>query len=111
MPTTATITTLPGTYRRLQAAFTPPSDYTTAGLYYHDGLGHVFFVTASAAFRGLAAATLTVPDLSAVTGYTTATWAPSVAAQVRIFGKATTQTSACSEGTTQYADQVVPVGP
>jgi hypothetical protein len=112
MPTSATITPLAGGYPRLQAAFVPPADYTSAGLYFHDGLGHVFTVTASTGYRGQQVVQISAPDLSGVAGYDKATWAPAAAAaQVKILGKASTQRLACSEGVTRYAEQVVTTGP
>lgn len=109
MPTSATISSLPGPYSRVQAAYALPPDYSTAGVNYHDASGHTFIVTASAGYRGLSAATIAAPDLSAASGYLTS-WAPSTISQLRIFGTSNTSSSVCSEGTRIYGDQIVPAG-
>lgn len=107
MPTSATVATLPGTYRRVQTTFPVPSDYSTAGEFYHDGLGHLFIVTASAGYRGSSTATVAAPDLSAVPGYLTS-WQPLKVVQLKIFGTSGNQAPACVGGTSIYAEQIIP---
>jgi hypothetical protein len=107
MPQTATIASVTGAYSRIKAVFAVPSDYRTAGLYYHDGLGHFFVVTATDGYRGQATATLTAPDFGGVAGYNVGAWAPTQAPQIKVFGRSSTATVECGEGTTIYGDQIV----
>lgn len=65
-----TITTPPGGHKRLQAALTLPSEYHTSlslWLFLGDGVGAN--VSASFGWLGEATATLSLPDFSAVTGW------------------------------------------
>jgi hypothetical protein len=108
LPRTASLTNLPGPYARLQAAYLLPDDYDTAGLFYHDGQGRLFTVSASAAYRGTRSALLTVPELSAVTGFDAATWAPRSVVQRKLFARSVAVPPECSEGRVRYAEQTVP---
>jgi len=102
---TPTMTSLAGSYKRLQAALTLPSDYQTAlSLSYNQG-GKDASVSASFGYLGSANATIAFPDFSAVAGFDP-TWLPAsgatVATAVSAVGSNVAITSPsfsfCSEG-------------
>jgi hypothetical protein len=102
---TPTITSLSGSYKRLQAVLSIPSDYqTSATLTYTQG-GKSGTVATSFGYLGSANATLAFPDFSGVAGFDP-TWLPASSATVNtaisVAGSSipiTTATfSLCSEG-------------
>jgi hypothetical protein len=72
-----TVTTIPGSYTRLQAQFTMPSDYQTSmTLDFGTGQSNPSVsLTASFGWMGGSTSTLAVPDFSGVAGWSNA-WAP-----------------------------------
>lgn len=72
-----TVTSLGGNYKRLQAAYTIPSDYTTGSgfLYIETATGKVFSMYATAAYTAGASQTLAAPSFSGLAGWSDS-WAP-----------------------------------
>jgi hypothetical protein len=78
---TPTITSLSGSYKRLQAALTLPSDYQTALTFAYDQGGKDASVETSFGYLGSANATIAFPDLSGAAGFDP-TWLPASGATV-----------------------------
>jgi hypothetical protein len=101
LPTPA-VTTLPGAYKRLQAALTLPPDYQSSlNLFYSAGTKTVFVVS-TFGWLGGAAATVASPDFAGVSGWQDS-WAPATGTTVNwtVNGVGTTITTAgslCTEG-------------
>ena len=79
-----TVTSLAGAYKRLQAALTMPAEYQSrASLRYQDlaGTRPLAIVSATMAWFGSTSVSLSLPDFSAVSGWSNA-WAPSSGASV-----------------------------
>jgi hypothetical protein len=98
-----TVTTLAAPYKRLQAAVAVPGEYNAAAiLHYADQTNQrTASITATFAWIGGAAATLAMPDLSAVTGWNN-DWVPASASTgmwlVQLIGNNLTGGSLCEEG-------------
>lgn len=97
------ITSLTAPYKRLQATFTVPAEYNAASLfmYSEQAAQRTATLTATSAWIGGAAATLAMPDLSAVAGWNNA-WVPAAAATttwvVQAIGNNPTGGNVCQEG-------------
>jgi len=78
---TPTITSLSGSYKRLQAALTIPSDYQTFASFSYDQGGKDASVETSYGYLGSASATIAFPDFSGVAGFDP-TWLPASSATV-----------------------------
>jgi hypothetical protein len=76
-----TITALGGSYKRLQAALTIPSDYQTLASFSYNQGGKDASVEASYTYLGSASATIAFPDFSGVAGFDP-TWLPASSATV-----------------------------
>ncbi|MEO8030571.1 MAG: hypothetical protein ABI765_06970, partial [Gemmatimonadota bacterium] len=73
-----TVTSLTGPYKRLQAVYTQPVEYSSSsGFSYSDG-GHFVSLRATMAYFGNTSITLAMPDFSALAGWDN-TWAPAPA--------------------------------
>jgi hypothetical protein len=78
---TPTITSLGGTYKRLQAVYTLPADYQQSTDFQyvdHAVSGALVEMTATMAYLGGTAVTLAMPDFSGLAGWNNS-WAPSAA--------------------------------
>jgi hypothetical protein len=78
-----TVTSLGGSYKRLQAAYTIPADYTTGSgfMYIETATSKVFSMYASAAYTAGATQTLAAPNFSGLSGWSDS-WAPGSAVTV-----------------------------
>jgi hypothetical protein len=88
--TAPAVTTLSGPYKRLQAGFTLPGDYSIAG-YRYEQSGKRVQLFGSAGYFGGQTMTLAMPDLSGVAGFDVA-WVPPTA------GTGTTEFSGALDG-------------
>ncbi len=97
-----TVTDLGGNYKRLQAVYTIPSDYTSgSGLMYIEfATSKVFSIYATAAWMGGSAGSLAAPNFTGVAGWSDS-WAPATGATVNwtlSTNGTTLPTSICSDG-------------
>lgn len=98
---TPNVTVLSGPYKRLQAVVTPGADYNLASALGYEASGGgtaSVSISATAGFVGGSTATLSMPDFSAVSGWSNA-WAPGSSATTDWSVNAVGGTSTlCSEG-------------
>ena len=95
-----TVTTLAGPYKRLQAVYTLPADYTSTSYRYDDGSSASIDIDATLSFLGSTAVTLAAPDFSALAGWSNS-WMPGTSATGtwRLTGTAISPNySNCTEG-------------
>lgn len=72
---TPTVTTLAGPYKRLQLALTLPADYNLLTDFRYQGGSSTVEIDASAAYFGSSTVSLSLPDFSALAGWSNS-WAP-----------------------------------
>jgi hypothetical protein len=100
-----------GSYKRLQAVYTLPTEYNgaTTLTYYDSNNGHDVNITATAGYLGGSAVTLAMPDFSSLAGFQTA-WAAASGASVNWIVQASgnnfTGASYCQEGGRVVSDVV-----
>ena len=102
VPSNVQVSSLGGPYKRLQTAFTLPSDYDSMGLDYFDAGGlHYVMLHATLGYLGSTAAVVGMPDLSGVNGWSNA-WMPasSLTVSTSSYAEGATQTTPCGEGRT-----------
>jgi hypothetical protein len=96
-----TISDLGGSYKRLQAAYTLPTDYEgSTGLQYDDGGNKSVTISATFGYLGGTSTTLGLADYSALSGWDN-NWAPATTSTGNwTVSGASAFTSACTEGAT-----------
>ena len=106
MPT-PTINTLSGTYKRLEAVYTLPTDYEgSTGLQYGDGANKSVDISATFGYLGSTSTTLGLADYSALSGWDD-NWAPASASTgAWTVSGVSAFASACTEGATFKAATV-----
>ena len=96
-----TITTLPGTYKRLQASFTFGAEYNSAITLSYVAQSKSVSIVASSAWIGSTSATLSLPDFTGVAGWNDV-WAPASGATgtwiVLVAGNTLAGQTLCAEG-------------
>jgi hypothetical protein len=100
MPT-PTVTTLAGSYKRLQAVYTLPTDYEGfTGLDYSDGANKTVNISATFGYLGGTSVTLALADYSALSGWDNS-WPPATSSTGTwtVLG-ISAPASACTEGAT-----------
>jgi hypothetical protein len=100
MPT-PTVTDLGGSYKRLQAVYTLPTDYEgSTGLSYNDGANKSVDITATFGYLGGTSTTLALADYSALSGWDNS-WPPATSSTgTWTVSGSSAFASACTEGAT-----------